>query len=69
MKIKNGVEKARLILDTKQSGVGSGAGRYQRVVLPRLFDAILRMLFLMSCMTGAANEIILAMVLDYTQAF
>ena len=39
------------------------------MIPPRLFDAILRMLFLMSCMTGAANEIILAMVLDYTQAF
>ena len=27
IKIRNGVEKARLILDTKQSGVGSRAGR------------------------------------------
>ena len=29
LKIKDGVEKAHLILDTKQSGVGSRAGRYQ----------------------------------------
>ena len=69
IKIRNGVEKARLILDTKQSGVGSRAARYQRVILPRLFDAILRMLFLMSCMSGAPDEVLLAMVLDYTQAF
>ena len=69
IKIKNGVEKARLILDTKESGVGSRAGKYQRVILPRLFDAILRMLYLMSCLGGAADTVLMAMVLDFTQAF
>ena len=54
IKMKNGVEKARMILDTKESGVGKRTGKHQRVILPRLFDAILRMLFLMD--VGAMSK-------------
>ena len=69
--MKNGIEKARMILDTKESRVGSRIGRHQRVILPRLFDAILLMLFLMSCMTDSdvRDLTLMALVLDFTQAF
>ena len=69
IKERNGVQKARMILDTKESGVGRLSGKYQRVILPRLFDAIIRLLFLMSCMEGEATHAVLAFVLDFTQAF
>ena len=69
IKERNGVQSARLILDTKESGVGKLTGEYQRVILPRLFDAVLRLLFLMSCMTGDACQMVESFVLDFTQAF
>ena len=36
-----------MILDTKQSGVKTITGQLQRVILPRLFDAILQLLYVL----------------------
>ena len=69
IKERNGVQKARMILDTKESGVGRLSGKHQRVTLPRLFDAIIRLLYLMSCLPGDASDTMIAFVLDFTQAF
>ena len=44
VKTRNGITKARMILDTKQSGVKRMTAKTERVTLPRLFDAILRLL-------------------------
>ena len=41
---RNGITKARMILDTKQSMVKYITSQAQRVILPRLFDAILQLL-------------------------
>ena len=46
VKTRNGITKARTILDTKQSGVKKMTAKSERATLPRLFDAILRLLFL-----------------------
>ena len=40
----------------------------QRVILPRLFDAVLRLLMLLSMVTSA-DEAIAAFVLDFSDAF
>jgi len=65
----NPVEKARMILDTKESGVGALSGKHQRVMLPRLLDAVLRLLYLMSIAVLDPSKFITTFVLDYTQAF
>ena len=65
----NPVEKARMILDTKESGVGALSGKHQRVILPRLLDAVLRLLYLMSIAVLDPAKSITAFVLDFTQAF
>ena len=42
----------------------------QRVIVPRLFDAILRLLFLISLIgLGATSESISAVVLDFSNTF
>ena len=64
-KIRNGKKKVRMILDTKQSDVKQITGKAQRVTLPRLFDAILQLLALMSLFAGDVG----AFVLDFTNAF
>ena len=48
IKTRNGVTKARTILDTKESGVTRVTAKAQHVILPRLLDAVLRMFFLLS---------------------
>ena len=47
VKTRNGITKARMILDTKKSGVKRITSQAQRVTLPRLFDAILQILYLL----------------------
>ena len=64
-KVRNGKKKVRMILDTKQSDVKRITGKAQRVTLPRLFDAVLHMLSLMSLFAGDVG----AFVLDFTNAF
>ena len=58
-----------MILDTKESGVKLVTSQTQRVILPRLFDAILQLLFLMTCMTYGMAEGLAAFVLDFSDAF
>ena len=58
-----------MILHSKQSGIGKVTGKYQRVTLPRMFDAIIRLLLLMSNMPADCSKVLKAFVLDYTQAF
>ena len=48
VKTSNGITKASMILDTKQSGVKRITSQAQRVTLPRLFDTILQMLYILS---------------------
>ena len=50
-KIRNGVTSTRTILDTKESGVKYITAKTQRVIQPRLFDAVLSMLSLLSMNT------------------
>ena len=68
VKTRNGVTKARMILDSKESGVKWITAKTQRVILPRLFVAVLRMLFLLSLITSVA-ESVSAFVLDFSDAF
>ena len=63
---------ARMILDTKQSGAKHVTSQAQRVTLPRLFDAILQLLFLLTCVAAGAKgilEAVKAFVLDFSDAF
>ena len=65
---RNGVTKVRTILDTKQSGIKKMTAKTERITLPRLFDAILRLLCLMAAVVTpdvAAN----AFVLDLSDAY
>jgi hypothetical protein len=68
IKTRNGKAKARLILDTKQSGIKYVTGKCQRVTLPRLFDAVLRLLSLMA-LTPSLGGDVSAFVLDFSDAF
>ena len=54
-----------MILDTNQSGVKLASVKGQRVILPRLLDAIWRTLEMLS-KTGAGLEF---MLLDFPDAF
>jgi hypothetical protein len=71
VKTRCGVTKHRMILDTKQSRVKRATTQSQRVTLPRPFDAILHLLFLMTismaCAGGADG--LIAFVLDFSDAF
>ena len=71
VKTRNGVTKARMILDTKQSRVKHASTQSQRVTLPRPFDAILHLLYLMtiSMACASAAEGLAAFVLDFSDAF
>ena len=71
VKTRNGVTKARMILDTKQSKVQLASTQSQRVTLPRPFDAILHLLYLMThsmAGVGAADGLV-SFVLDFSDAF
>ena len=68
LKVRNGVSNTRMLLDTKQSGVKRITGKYQRVVLPRIFDAILCLLLLFPQVRQVV-ESISAFVLDFNEAF
>ena len=67
-KVRNGVTRARIILGTKQSGVKHITGKFQRVMLPMLFGAVLRMLLLLPQITSTTDAIS-AFVFDYKEAF
>ena len=68
LKTRNGTTKARMILDTKASGIKYVTGKSQRVILPRLFDAVLRLLCLLSLAASAGGDIS-AFVFDFSDAF
>jgi hypothetical protein len=68
VKERAGIVKRRLILNTKLSNVKLASRKCQRVILPRLLDAVLRTLALMACITGLGLSIDL-LVLDFTEAF
>ena len=57
-----------MILDTKESGVKLVTVKTQRVILPRSFAAVLRMLLLLS-MLCSYMESVSEFVLDYSDAF
>ena len=55
VKTRNGITKARMVLDTKQSGVKTIMSQSQRVTLPRLFDAILQIFCLLTVVTSGVE--------------
>ena len=59
--------KKRMILDTKESGLKHCSAKHQRVLLPRLLDAITQGLNLLS--ECGAEESVDWFVLDYSDAF
>lgn len=66
-KERAGVVKKRMILDTKVSGLKSRSAKHQRVLLPRLMDAIMQGLSLQSkCNEDQDME---WFVLDFVEAF
>ena len=69
VKTRNGITKAQMILDTKQSGVKRITSQAQRVTLPRFFDAILQMLYLLSCIEEGSTAGGSAFVLGFSDAF
>ena len=69
IKTPNCITKARMILDTKQSGVKRITSQAQRVTPPRLFDAILQMLYLLSCIEEGSTAGVSAFVLEFPDAF
>ena len=66
---RNGIANARMILDTKQSNVEYITSQAQRVVLPRLSDAILQLLLLLSMVMTNDVQGVEAFVLDFSDAF
>ena len=56
VKTRNGITKARMILDTKESGVKWITAKTERVTLPRLFDAVMRLLFLLSMLHSHVRQ-------------
>jgi len=69
-KIRNAVKKSRMILGTKESWVKHATWKSQRVILPRLFDAVLRRLALMARRFGMNTPpMVESFVLDFTDAF
>ena len=61
-----------MILDTKESGVKTITSQAQRVRLPRLFDAILQILFLLACVASGVSgacEMVETFVLDFSDAY
>ena len=68
IKTRNGITKARTILDTKESGVKWITSKTQRVTLSRLLDAVLRMLFLLAISTDKGDTV-KAFVLNFPDAF
>jgi len=68
VKTRNGVTKVRTILDTKQSGIKKMTAKTERITLPRLFDAILRLLCLMAAVV-TPDVAVNAFVLDFSDAY
>jgi hypothetical protein len=68
-KIRAGKVKKRMILDTSASDVKSSTRKGQRVILPRLLDAINQTLTLMALVFDMCNMGTDLFVLDFTEAF
>ena len=68
IKTRNGVTEKRTILDTKESGVKWITAKTHRVILPRLMDAVLRMLFLLSSLTSP-EDTVSSFDFDFPDAF
>eukprot|EP00972_Heterocapsa_arctica_P042887 6322787-Heterocapsa_arctica.AAC.1 len=51
-KIRAGKSKKRIVLDSKQSGVSAASSKKERVVLPRILDAVFDMLDLQALGDG-----------------
>ena len=71
-KTRNGVTNARNTLDTQQSGVEHVTAQAQRVTLSRLFDAILQLVFPLTCVAAGVRkmqEAVEAFVLVVADAF
>ena len=67
IKTKGNVRKVRMILDTKESNLKSCSAKSQRVLLPRLLDAIVQGMHVYShCTIGEAMD---WFVLDFSEAF
>ena len=73
LKTRNNITKARLILDTKESGIKLATSQWHRVILPRLYDAILQLPALLALPDGSEKETIAAsveaLVLDFSDAY
>ena len=67
IKTRNGVTKAGMILDTKESGVRRVTVKSQRVILPRLLDSVLRILTMITIPTSSA-EAVSGFMLDFSGA-
>ena len=67
VKTRNGVTKTRMILDTKVSNLKSCSKKSQRVLLPRLLDAVVQGLDNLSSCTD--RESVDWFVLDFSEAF
>ncbi len=68
IKVRNGKITVRMILDTTASGIKYVTGKSQRVILPGLFDAVLRLLALLTESHKNGGEVG-AFVLDFSDAF
>ena len=68
LRIRNGIEKARMILDTKESGIKRITAKTQRVILPKLMNAIMLLLTMLSLCQQAGIEIS-AFVFDFFNTF
>ena len=67
VKTRNGIRKVRMILDTKVSGLKACSLKSQRVVLPRLLDAIVQAMHgYAACSEGEGMD---WFVLDFSDAF
>jgi hypothetical protein len=66
-KTRSGITKKRMILDTNASNIKEASATYQRVLLPRLLDAIFQGLILFDKCTP--EEDMEWFVLDFTEAF
>ena len=68
VKVKNERLKLRLIHDLRRSGSNAKATVPERIILPRIIDAVFSMLDVARA-ANAANEEVEAAVLDYKNAF
>ena len=70
-KVKDGILKRRLILDTKESVLKKSCRKNQRSILPRLLDVILQALAVMATLgvNVTYEDLVEFFVLDFSDAF